>query len=88
LPTITPTSTQTATPTLPSFEQFNATYVPQLQPQATATPFLSYPTSTPLPPNPASLTTASIFTVFWQSALLVLGLFLLFSLILRLRKNT
>lgn len=55
--------------------------------ELTPTPVVIYPTSTLLPSNPASLSASSIFTIFWQSALVVLILFAFFSLILRLRKN-
>lgn len=54
---------------------------------ATPTSPAIYPTTTPLPANPASLNTSSISTIFWQSALAVLILFAFFSLLLRLRKN-
>ncbi|MBL8063112.1 MAG: hypothetical protein JNK32_08850 [Anaerolineales bacterium] len=87
LPTPTPTATLTATPTLPSFSQFNATLAPPSFSQETPTPITTFPTATPLPTNPATLTVSSIFTIFWQSAALILSMFAFFSLILRLRKN-
>jgi hypothetical protein len=87
LPTATPTETPTATPTLPSFPQFNFTLVPPSFPQETPTPLKTFPTATPLPTNPASISLSSIFTIFWQSAAVILILFAFFSLILRLRKN-
>ena len=68
------------------FQPLNET--PEGQIEITPTPIILYPTSTPLPSNPASLTTSSIVAIFWQSALLVLVLFSFFSLVLRLRKNT
>lgn len=78
-----PTPTSTDLP-LPQFDN-NATPTPRIiEPTEIV---LSYPSATPLPINPASITTNSIYKVFGQSALVVLVLFLLFSLILRLRKN-
>lgn len=82
LPTPTPTSTEAVF----NFQPLNET--PGVSAQATSIPVITYPTSTPLPANPASLTAFSIVTIFWQSALAILVLFAFFSLILRLRKNT
>jgi len=81
-----PTATVTSTEAFFNFQPLNET--PGAPNQLTPTSVIAYPTSTPLPANPASLTTSSIFSIFWQSALLVLVLFAFFSLILRLRKNT
>lgn len=80
-----PTATPTATEVVFNFQPLNET--PGAPIQQTATPFITYPTSTPLPANPASLTTSSIFTIFWQSAVGILIIFAFFTLILRLRKN-
>lgn len=67
--------------------QFNAaTSLPALS-QTTSTAALTFPSSTPLPANPASVTTSSIYSTFVRGALIVLVLFIFFSLILRLRKN-
>jgi hypothetical protein len=77
-----PTPTATDEP-LPQFD--NSTPTPRIIPQTEV--ILSFPTATPLPMNPASITTDSIYRVFAQSALVVLILFALFSLIIRLRKN-
>jgi hypothetical protein len=77
-----PTATATDVP-LPEFR--NETPTPRIiQPTQI---ILSFPTSTPLPPNPASITTDSIYKVFAQSALVVIILFILFSLLIRFRKN-
>ena len=81
-----PTPTLTATEAVFNFQPLNET--PRVSTQATSIPVITYPTSTPLPANPASLTAVSIVTIFWQSALAILILFAFFSLILRLRKNT
>ena len=81
-----PTPTFTPTEAIFEFQPLNET--PEGQIEITPTPIILYPTSTPLPSNPASLTTSSIVAIFWQSALLVLVLFSFFSLVLRLRKNT
>lgn len=82
-----PTATPTATEITFNFQPPNATpgVLPPVETPQSAT---AYPTSTPLPANPASLTTDSIFGVFWQSVLFVLVVFLFFFLILRLRKNS
>lgn len=87
LPTVTPTLAPTATATLPSFSQFGGTIIPPAESQATSTPFISLPTATPLPLNPAALTPSAILEVFWRSALIILALFIFFSLVLRLRRN-
>lgn len=52
-----------------------------------ATAFPAFPSSTPLPANPASVTSSSIYLNFARGALIVLVLFILFYLLLRLRKN-
>ena len=68
--------------------QFNAaTPFPALS-QLTSTAIITFPSSTPLPANPASVTTTSIYSTFSRGALIVLILFIFFSLILRLRKTT
>ena len=53
----------------------------------TSTAIITFPSSTPLPANPASVTNSSIYATFGRGALIVLVLFIFFSLILRLRKN-
>jgi hypothetical protein len=76
--------TATSTPTeLPTFN--NQTPTARIIPPTEI--ILSFPSSTPLPPNPASITTDLIYKVFAQSALVVLVLFILFSLLIRFRKN-
>jgi hypothetical protein len=52
---------------------------------ATAMP--TFPSLTPLPENPASVTSTSIYSNFARGGLITLVLFAFFSLILRLRKN-
>ena len=47
----------------------------------------TYPSPMPLPANPASVTSFSIYANFARGALITLVLFAFFSLILRLRKN-
>ncbi|MBE0671463.1 MAG: hypothetical protein IH588_12820 [Anaerolineales bacterium] len=74
----------TETP-LPQFSF--ATSLPLLT-KLPVTAAVTYPSSTPLPVNPASVTTSSIYFTFGRGALIVLVLFVFFSLILRLRKNT
>lgn len=82
-PTATFTESPTSTPTPLFFSQFT----PPPADAPTSTPLPAFPTSTPLPPNPASLTTASILSVFGRGALAILGVFILVSLFLRLRRN-
>ncbi|MBI5354459.1 MAG: hypothetical protein HZB50_17600 [Chloroflexi bacterium] len=77
LPTDTPTATLIPTATIPP-------------PTATRLPdavINAFPSPTPLTVNPASVTTTSIYSTFTQGGLIVLVLFVLSSLILRLRKN-
>lgn len=81
-----PTPTATATEMNFNFQPLEQT--PSVPVAVTVTPIIGYPTSTPLPANPASLSPSAILTIFWQSALAILVLFAFFSLILRLRKNT
>lgn len=70
--------------TLPQFSA--ATPLPALT-KPPVTTVIVYPSSTLLPTNPASVTTSSIYSTFGKGALIVLVLFIFFSLILRLRKN-
>jgi hypothetical protein len=51
------------------------------------TAFPTFPSPTPFPPNPVSLTSSLIYSNFARGALLALVLFAFFSLLLRLRKN-
>lgn len=78
-----PTPTATNAP-LPEFR--NETPTPRTI-EPTQQSVLSLPSATPLPANPASITTDSIYNVFAQSALVVLILFILFTFIIRFRKN-
>ncbi|NOH03568.1 MAG: hypothetical protein HND47_17215 [Chloroflexi bacterium] len=82
-PTVTPTQTEPVF----DFQPLNQTPGAPAPLEQTPTPVVFLPTSTPLPPNPASLTVASILSTFGKSALVVLILFAFFSLLLRLRKN-
>ena len=82
-----PLPTETPTVTLPP--QF-VNPLPISSPVETLTvqPALpTFPSSTPLPANPASVTTSSIYSTFARGGLITLVLFILFSLLLRLRKN-
>jgi hypothetical protein len=78
----------TAVPTEAAFPQFIATTPPSARTEPTPTAVLVQPSQTPLPINPASVTVESIQSTFGRGALAALGLFIFFSLILRLRKNT
>jgi len=78
LPTASPTLTEVA-----GFIKINPTAtIPSV---GTAPP--SFPSPTSLPANPASVTSASIYSNFAQGVLITLVLFVFFSLILRFRKN-
>ena len=79
LPTATPTATQTATPLI-------TTPLPTSTrlPDATT---LTFSSPVPLPANPASLTVPSLYSTFGRGALIVFVLFVIFSLLLRLRRN-
>jgi len=82
-----PTESPTATPT----NQFSVP-LPIASPVSTstiqpATALPTFPSPTPLPANPASVTSSSIYSNFARGALITLVLFAFFSLILRLRKN-
>ncbi len=74
-------STQTPVPS------FIGTLPPLTLTSLPATAAKIYPSPTPLPANPASVTMASIYSTFGRGALIVLAVFIFFSLILRLRKN-
>ena len=78
-----PLPVESPTATLPS--QFSTPL-----PTSTLTPesvLPAFPSPTPLPANPASVTSASIYSIFARGGLITLVLFAFFSLILRLRKN-
>jgi len=74
-------------PTETSFPQFEAVTAPAALTEPSATAEIIFPTSTPLPANPASITSSSIYSTFARGAWIVLVLFIFFALILRLRKN-
>jgi hypothetical protein len=81
LPTASPTATESF-----GFTTINPLPVssPTIQP-ATALP--TFPSPTPLPVNPASVTSLAIYSNFAKGGIITLVLFAFFSLILRLRKN-
>ena len=81
-PIPTPTPTSTSTPVV----QFAAPTAQLIAPApATVTP--SLPTPTLLPPNPASLADASISGALGRGAALALLLFVIFGLLLRIRRE-
>jgi hypothetical protein len=68
--------------------EFFQSATPSLLPaRPTSTSTMVFPQSTPLPPNPASLTIPLVYSIFAQGALIALVLFVVFSLLLRVRKN-
>lgn len=82
-----PTATvvPTGTETISQFPISSPVATSTVEPAVTAAP--TFPSLTPLPANPASVTSSSIYSFFARGALIVLVLFITFSLILRLRKN-
>jgi hypothetical protein len=81
LPTETPTATATLTLT-PDI------LIPTLTPTRLAEVTTSiFPSPLPLPTNPASLTVPGLYSTFGRGALIAFVLFVLFSLLLRLRRN-
>ncbi|MBC7877019.1 MAG: hypothetical protein H7Y59_07590 [Anaerolineales bacterium] len=78
-----PLPTDTPLATLPA--QFESPLSTSTVQSVTALP--TFPSSTPLPANPASVTTSSIYSTFVRGGLTTLVLFLFFSFLLRLRKN-
>lgn len=67
---------------------FSAPILPGSPPAATAIPptvAIVYPSSTPLPANPASVTNTSIYVNFTRGGLVVLVLFFLLGIFLRFR---
>jgi hypothetical protein len=79
----TPLSANTPTPTLPS-QIFTAVPTSTIQP---ATLFPIFPSPTSFPPNPASITSPSIYLYFARGALIAFVFFIFFFLVLRLRKD-
>lgn len=61
--------------------------VPVQPPAPTAQPTFAFFLPTEPPPNPASLTVPLVYSTFGRGALIALGVFVLFSLLIRLRKN-
>lgn len=82
-----PLATVTATPT-ETVEAFAATEPDAATPRPPEPTLQSFPTSTPLPPNPAAITNSSIFTTFGRGVLAALVIFIFASLLFRLRKIT
>lgn len=82
LPTSTPSPTATE-----SFGDITIKTPPTQTLPPLDTPLPTFASPTAMPANPASVTSASIFSFFGHGALIVLILFMFFSLILRLRKN-
>jgi len=78
--------TSTFTPTATAVVRF-AVPTAQLIAPVPATVTLSLPTPTPFPPNPVSLANDSISNALGKGAILALLLFLIFGLLLRLRRD-
>jgi len=84
LPTLSPTATETAADPA-GFITINPLPAATLKPAVPALP--TFPPPTPLPANPAAVTSSSIQANFARGGLITLVLFAFFTLILRLRKN-
>jgi hypothetical protein len=83
-------SNDTPEPTATMHETLPPTSAPVVALQSTAPPTIpTFPFLQPTspPPNPASLTVPFVYATFGRGALIALGVFLLFSIIIRLRKN-
>ncbi len=82
LPTPTPavTATETAALEIPTAIVISASETP------TEAPMAPLATPSPLPPNPAGITTSQIYTGFWQGALVVGLLVLAFGALIRFRR--
>jgi hypothetical protein len=81
-----PLPTETPTATLPP-QLDNSLPIPPTETIQPVTAIPTFPSSTPLPANPAAVTTSSIYGTFAKGGLITLVLFIIFSLLLRLRKN-
>lgn len=84
-----PTSTPVP-PELPATEEAFGPFEPLTEvPASTTMPEIPAPTRqarTPLPPNPAELSSAAVYSILGRGALLALGLFAALGLLLRLRR--
>jgi hypothetical protein len=85
LPTVTPAATATSDLIILNPIPISSPEEPATVQPVTALP--TFPSPTPLPANPAALTSTSIYSNFARGGLITLVLFAFFSLILRLRKN-
>jgi hypothetical protein len=79
LPTNTPTATATSTPLV--------IIPPPTSTRLSDATTLTYPSPIPLPTNPMSVAVPSLYSTFGRGALIALVLFVIFSLLLRLRRN-
>ena len=70
-----------------SLPQFSAAAPLPVLIESPAAAVVIYPSATPLPTTPATVTTASIYSTFGRGALVVLAFFLFFFLLLRLRRS-
>ena len=89
-PTATPTQIPTATSTIPPTDEAIFLQPTIATPLPTAKPVTvssSGPQPTPLPVNPAAITTESIYFYLARGALLALILFIVLGIFLRLRRN-
>ncbi len=85
LPSETPTATASLTLTPNVLTPTSTpTLIPSLTPEVSATPF---PSPIPLPTNPAALSVPALYITFGRGALIAFILFVVFSLLLRLRRN-
>lgn len=81
--TVPPTTTPTAALPIPT----PIVLLPSPSPTAVTPTFAPVPSPTPLPENPAELTAGDIYLNLQRGALVILGIFVVFGLILRLRRS-
>ena len=82
-----PTETPTATLTPEFADPLPISAPVEISTVQPVTTIPTFPSSTPLPANPASVTISSIYGTFARGGLITLVLFIIFSLLLRLRKS-
>jgi len=80
-----PEPTETPLPSIANPQLASTLSAPAVE--STPTVGILYPSPTSLPGNPAEVTTSSIYTTFGRGALTVFILFILVSLLLRLRRS-
>ena len=81
-----PTSTPAATATEPPVVEVPTAIVIVPTDTPTAAPIPPMATASPMPPNPAGMTSSEVFSGFWKGALLVAVVVVLLAALMRLRR--